>query len=351
MPEPKKQLILAILNILQKYTDEKHTLSQHKIQELLHSEYAMNADRKTVRRNLSKLMEFGFPVKHRGSDFDGDEITRRGRNGEDEQILTDWYYDRDLTDGELRLLINSVLFADGLSKTYRLDLAHKLERLSNVYFRSAVSKIDMEVYSRLENPEILLTIENIGSALSDGRQICFEYCDCGTDMKLRPRRAADGTPKRYTADPYQLVSKNGHTYLVCHLPPHENLSHFRTDRMKNCTVLKSAALPLRKIKGFGGGMLLSEYVKSHPELWSGETAHITFRCPQYLMNDVADSFGTDVRADPISDGMMEVRVKVGEADMLHWAVKYAESVEVLALERLRRQIAETLREALKKYDG
>lgn len=62
-------------------------------------------------------------------------------------------------------------------------------------------------------------------------------------------------------------------------------------------------------------------------------------------------FGTDVRADPISDGMMEVRVKAGEADMLHWAVKYAESVEVLAPERLRRQIAETLREALKKYDG
>lgn len=60
--QPKKMIILDILDILRKHTDEDHRLSQQQIQNLMKSEYGMKVDRKTVRRNLSKLMEYGFPI-------------------------------------------------------------------------------------------------------------------------------------------------------------------------------------------------------------------------------------------------------------------------------------------------
>ena len=53
--QPKKLMILNILDILRKYTDEDHRLSQKEIADILKSEYQMPADRKAVRRNLLNL--------------------------------------------------------------------------------------------------------------------------------------------------------------------------------------------------------------------------------------------------------------------------------------------------------
>ena len=50
--QPKKMLIMNILDILKKYTDENHRLSQKEIADILKSEYDMTVDRKAVKRNL-----------------------------------------------------------------------------------------------------------------------------------------------------------------------------------------------------------------------------------------------------------------------------------------------------------
>ena len=52
--QPKKLLIMNILDILRKYSDEEHRLSQKDIAEILKTEYDMTPDRKAVRRNILK---------------------------------------------------------------------------------------------------------------------------------------------------------------------------------------------------------------------------------------------------------------------------------------------------------
>ena len=346
--QPKKMIIIDILNILRKHTDEDHRISQQQIQNLMEKEYGMKVDRKTVRRNLSKLIEFGFPIKYRGCEYESDVITRNGRNGE-ETILTDWYYVHEFMNGELRLLIDSILLTDGLSKKDRISLIRRLERLSSKYFRSEISKIDMDIYGKVLNREILMTLENTGSAIADGRQISFHYCDCGIDGKLKYRHDSNGKQKQYIVNPYQLISQNGHSYLICNLPQYDDLTHFRIDRIKDCVPLDTSSKSLRMLKGFETGIKLSEYVKAHPNLWSGETAHITFQCKKFMMNDVTDSFGTDLRIEELPDEMIRVHVEASEASMLHWAIQFADAVEVLSPQSLREQIADTLRNALKKY--
>ena len=93
---PKKMLILNILDILKKYTDENHRLSAKEIGEILQREYSQTADRKAIKRNLMNLLDFGY-------DIECSEIERRNKNGETETIQTDWYLNRDFTDSELRL--------------------------------------------------------------------------------------------------------------------------------------------------------------------------------------------------------------------------------------------------------
>ena len=343
--------ILAILQTLKKHTDREHPLPQQGIQKLLESEYEMNVDRKTVRRNLSKLMEYGFPVHYQGKDYEEDEIIRKGKNGEEELIMTNWYYDHEFTNGELRFLIDNVMFTATLTKRYRQDLIAKLESLSSKHFRSEMPKIDMDIFNRLQNADIFETFENIGLAIADEKQISFYYYDCGTDYKLHPRLNADGTQKEYIVNPYQLVSANGHPYLICNLPQYDDLTHFRLDRIKNSQLLDTPAKPLRKLHGFETGMRLSVYLTEHPNLWSGDAIHITFQCKQYMMNDVVDSFGTEVRIELLPDDMMKVRLRASEQAMLHWAIQFADAVEVLSPENLRNKIADTLRNALKKYEN
>lgn len=43
---------MNILDILRKYSDEEHRLSQKDITEILKTEYDMTADRKAIRRNI-----------------------------------------------------------------------------------------------------------------------------------------------------------------------------------------------------------------------------------------------------------------------------------------------------------
>lgn len=334
--QPKKMIILDILHILKKHSDKEHRLSQHDIQKLLVSEYGMKVDRKTISRNIITLVQCNYPIEY-------------GNIG-DETILTNIYYDHKFLNGELRLLIDNILLMDGLSKKDRISLICRIEGLSSKYFHSEISKIDMDIYGRIENREIILTLEEIGSAIAEGTQVTFYCSDCGIDGEPKIRRDSNRKEKQYTVNPYQIISKNGHSYLICNLPEYHDLTHFRIDRIKDCRKTDVPSRSLRMLKGFETGIRLSEYIKSHPNLWSGVPTHITFQCKQYMMNDVADSFGTDIHIEELPDDMMKVHVYASESSMLHWAVQFADAVEVLSPASLRKQIAETLRNAFKKYE-
>lgn len=80
--QPKKLLIMNILDILRRYSDADHRLSQKDIMEILETEYEMTADRKAIKRNLMNLIDFGYDLEY-------SESVRRNKAGEEEIIYTD----------------------------------------------------------------------------------------------------------------------------------------------------------------------------------------------------------------------------------------------------------------------
>ena len=132
--QPKKLLIMNILEILQRYTDEDHRLSQREIGEILEREYSVRADRKTIKRNLTDLIDAGYDLEY-------SESIRKNRQGEDEVLLTDWYLNRTFTDSELRLLIDGLLFSKHIPYSQCRELVQKLEGLSSRYFLSCTGYI------------------------------------------------------------------------------------------------------------------------------------------------------------------------------------------------------------------
>ena len=165
----EKALIINILDILKKYSDKNHRLSQKDIIDILDKEYCMKIDRKTVKRNL---IEFGYAIEYSKSirlvkDKNGEEV--------ESKILSDFYINRPFTDGELRLLIDSVLFSNHISYSQCRDLVEKLEGLSNIYFRSRVKHIRNLPENQPSNSELFMTIETLDKAISRGLQVSFTY--------------------------------------------------------------------------------------------------------------------------------------------------------------------------------
>ena len=125
----KKMLIMNILDILMKYTDQDHRLSQKEILDILANEYDMKVDRKAIKRNLLNLIDFGYDIEY-------SESVRINKKGEEEILYTDWYLQRDFSDAELRMLIDSLVFSKHVPYSQCKELIEKLKGLSNIYFRS-----------------------------------------------------------------------------------------------------------------------------------------------------------------------------------------------------------------------
>ena len=58
----KKIIILYILQILRRYTDADHTMTQQQIIDRLRADYGLEVNRSTVRRNLEDLIDAGIDV-------------------------------------------------------------------------------------------------------------------------------------------------------------------------------------------------------------------------------------------------------------------------------------------------
>lgn len=338
--QPKKLMIINILDILQKYTDADHRLSQKEIASLLAQEYGMKADRKAIKRNLMNLLEFGYDIAY-------SESIRTGKSGEEEIIFTDWYMRHKFEDSELRLLIDSLLFFQQIPFRYRKDLIEKIEGLSNLYFKSKVKHVCAISEHIPANKDLFYTIEVLDAAISKHKQVSFQYGSFGMDQKLHPRKREDGTVKTYCINPYQLAMHGGRYYLICNHDAYEDLSNYRVDRIMNIQLLDTPVKPLPS----GNGLDLQRYMAEHIYMFTGESIRVKFRAKKDLMNDIIDFFGMNAIFSETDGDSMLVTVKVNEEDMCKWALQYCDQIEVIAPTHLRERVIAGLKSSLERYMG
>ena len=118
--EPKKLLILRIYRILEEYSDAEHPLTHKRILEILYRDYGAEAERKAVGRNISYLAEAGFDIVS----------TRKGC----------YLGDKVFEEGELRLLIDSVLCNRHVNELHSKNLITKLVKMGGRNFKRKIKR-------------------------------------------------------------------------------------------------------------------------------------------------------------------------------------------------------------------
>lgn len=343
----KKMLMMNILDILKRYTDAEHTLSQKQIMDILWSDYDMAVDRKTVARNLSNLMETYESIQCR-DDVARTYINKKGEK-ETSYILSDFYLERDFTDAELRLLIDSLLFTKHIPHKRCQELVEKLEGLSNKYFSAHVKHVHALPETESPNKQLFWTIEALDEAIEKGLQVAFNYNTYLTDKKLHPSLNPDGSVREFVVNPYQMAATNGRYYLICNYEGKPNIANCRLDRITNIRLLDTPAKPKEQVQN-GKNFSLPQHMAEHLYMFSGESVPVTFRMKKNIVKDVIDWFGMDVIFTDETDNAVTARVTVNWHAMRHWALQYCRHVRILSPSDLAKQVQQDLAEALERYE-
>lgn len=336
---PKKLLMMNILDILSKYTDKDHRLSQKQILDKLKDEYCMVVDRKSVRRNILNLMELGYEIEY-------EEVSREGGD-----IWSDFYLKREITDGEIRLLIDGLLFSRNIPTNECKALVKKLEKLSNVYFNSRVGYISRMPDENEDTDKLFGNIEKLDEAIGKKKKVSFKYIEYGTDKKKHIKKTADGKERIYVVSPYQMAAKEGKYYLICNYDKYDDVSNYRIDRIADIKILDEKMKPFESLQWSEGKALdLAAYMKEHVYMYSSENVRVKFRIVREMISDIIDMFGNDIWFTGGDERYVNVSVSANERAMLQFAKNFAPDVEVLEPKELREKVKVELEMALKAYE-
>lgn len=322
--EPKKLALLRIWQILQKYSDYDHPLTQDDIALHLESDYGIVIERKAISRNLSLLKEAGIDIDSR----------RAGS----------YLVGREFEDSELKLLIDSVLCSQHINPKQSTDLIEKLCKLSNKYFRSQVKNIyTVKDWNKTENSALFYNIEMVDIAIEEGKQLQYDYNKYGLDKQLHKSSFQRVTP-------YQLILHNQRYYLMGYSTYWKNMVFHRLDRLSNVRLYDKPAQPIREIPGYESGIDYKKIASTMPYMYTDEPEKIEFITTSKIVDQVIDWFGKDIAIRKTDDPEKVIlSLWASPSAMEHWAMQYLNHVEIISPAHLRTQIQENLKNALEKY--
>ena len=315
---------LKVLEVLKSESDKNHPLTLQKIADKLAEKFdstgnSTRGNRHTVRAYIEALQESDYPIVR----------TSRG-----------YYLEPDFEDSELRMLIDSVLFSNLPHDTAK-NFIEKLKKLGNKRFKPKVRHVyNLSSLKHSDNEQIMNSIDVISDAISTHKKISFVYSNYGTDFKLHPRR-----DKPYKISPFQMVTANSRYYLIANTDGHDNISHYRIDRMTDVKMLDEPARELlnqnNPITDFVGNLNLPKHMAEHVYMFSGKSIRVKFWTYEFMMNCLVDWFGKDFHILKNQDDRILIEVTVNEHAIKYWIMQFGEFVEVVMPVTLREEICKT----------
>ena len=119
--------------------------------------------------------------------------------------------------------------------------------------------------------------------------------------------------------------------------------------MTEVRIIDEKIKPMKQVKGLENGLNLPKHMAEHIYMFSGESVNIKFKTADYMMDDLVDWFGNDIRVTKQKDDQIVVRLNCNENAMRYWALQYGPYVEVLEPKSLRAQIIEDITGMCRKY--
>ncbi|WP_062645581.1 helix-turn-helix transcriptional regulator [Streptomyces maremycinicus] len=254
----------------------------------------LGVSRRTVRRDIDRLRELGYPVQ-----------ATLGSDGGYRLVAGKAMPPLVLDDEE------AVAIAVGL----RAGAGHALEGVDEASVR-ALAKLEQVLPARLRHRVSTLQAATTPLTSGDGASIAPETLTviastvAGQERLRFGYRAKDGTETRRLTEPYRLVSTGRRWYLVAYDLDREDWRTFRVDRIEN-PFATGARFTARELPTGSAAEYLRRSIQLRPDAYEYEldvtfeasTEFVTSRLPPWLGTPVANpSPAPAPDPDPAPDG-------------------------------------------------
>jgi len=344
--------ILMVFDILKRHSDVgKPIEKQTQIAKLIKKEYSVEIDRKAIRRNLLNLetflekSDFGYRLGYEEKELKNGKVK-----------FYNWYLEQDITDAELQLLVDGLLFSKYIPYSQCKELVKKLENLSGNRFN-----LERKLPENMPvNNHIFYTIEILIEAIRDKRMVSFNGLGYGTNKNPQNVTKIDGTAREYNVSPYEIVIKNGRYYLI-HSYDTGGLYTFRLDYIRQIEFYEAGSYrPINAIKGYEHGLDLAKFMKEHIYMYGGDSARVKLRAfkkverkgkpvDSNIVGSILDWFGNDVSFTEESEDEVIAYITVNEQAMLYWALQYGKTIEIQEPLTIREEVRKAAELMLERY--
>lgn len=281
----QKTKLLHLARMLLRQTDEDHPLTVAQIIEEL-ARQDIKAERKSIYDDLETLRVFGLDVQ-----------CRKGKS-------PGWFVgERDFELPEVKLLMDAVQSSRFITQKKSDALIRKLEGLASVH---QAGQLQRQVYVsgriKVMNESIYYNVDKLHAAIAGQKAITFKYFDYDIFRKKVFRQEG----KRYVVSPYGLIWNSENYYLVAFEHCHQELRHYRVDKMTEIVIAGMDRAGRDRYPDFQ----LAEYGQKHFGMYSGQEMKVTLRGRREKASLVWDRFGQDVILVPDGEEYFTVTLPV-----------------------------------------
>ena len=192
------------------------------------------------------------------------------------------------------------------------------------------------------NESIYYNVDEIHSAITENKQIRFEYLRWNLNKELESRKK--GT---YLASPWAMTWDDENYYLIAYDAEETKIKHFRVDKLKSIKVLYERRTGKDKFKAFN----LAKYSKMSFGMFGGMPTKVKIEFNNEMVGIFIDRFGRDILIRPAKKkGWSEISVDVALSDQfLGWIFALGPNVKITGPQEVVDRYKKELDEMIKMY--
>jgi len=287
---------------------------------------------KTIRRDLSALMEAGFPLYDER--YDGRVYWRLNEDYKGLPLAS-------LSLSEIAALYFSKKLVVGLAAPpFSTDIASAFKKIE-----SALPEKNVEFLDSLDS---MITVRvDAPKDLEQHKQIIRQLMDAiGEDARVKMRYFSVHSQKRkeYTIDPYRLMHFRGGLYLFAYVHEYRQIRTFAIERIESIEKLRDH---FEKPQDFS--------VESYLESAFGLVKEEPFDVEVVFAASVAEYVRSRIwhpsqQCREMEGGRIRMKLHVGgESELVWWILGFGAAAQVISPDRLRRRVETELARALDNY--
>ncbi|MBQ9870791.1 MAG: WYL domain-containing protein [Eubacterium sp.] len=372
---------IEILKVLQDISDERHPVTQAEIRNRLTTTKNAGTLSKTLDEILQEIqplvydpsLEEEYRIRYRGYQEDAlihklvqdenvDENDRRTVS------ITNLEYVHPFSYEEMNQLIEAVGLSGMLSKEDKKNLTRKILKTASRHYHTPYYDRDSDdlkfnpyaVSGRFlvrddDNLRLSENLKKIQTVMNRKEQIRFHFNEYDETAQLQPRN------RDYLLSPYYIVVSQDKFYVIGGEDFRDTASHYRVDLMtdvERATDEKGRPLKMLSMSRFRD--LPRRDATWDPEKYLSEHLYMGYDLPRRIVVKIRntdytvlhDWFGKHYRKlrIPCEAGYDLVEIRTSPSMIVHWAMQYAGTVEIMD-EEVREKVREEIKKIRVKYDG